>query len=79
MIDAGGNVDSGDAIYEALNYYCTDNVIEYVILSHGDDDHIVNFYSYKTGFGKWLNENNNSCNLLIDFDILTDKTITIGV
>ena len=76
LIDAGGTKDSGDAIYDALNKYCNDHILEYMIITHGDADHLVNFTDTESGAGKWLNEKNNICNTLIDFDILSDKTIT---
>ena len=76
LIDAGGTKDSGDAIYAALNKYCNDHILEYMIITHGDADHLVNFTDTESGAGKWLNEKNNKCNTLIDFDILSDKTIT---
>lgn len=59
LIDAGPNTSNLSAIKNYLNEYCTDNVIEYVIATHADTDHIACFagttskngilYNYEVG------------------------------
>lgn len=62
LIDAGPTQGNAAAIKEYLSEYCTDNVLEYVIVTHGDSDHISGMvgtstqgsyngilYSYKIG------------------------------
>jgi beta-lactamase superfamily II metal-dependent hydrolase len=77
LIDAGGIQGSAKAITDALTTYCTDKVLDYVIISHSDADHLVNFYSLD-GVKGWLDKNGTSSyiNTLIDFDFTQDKTIT---
>lgn len=41
LIDAGSRVDSTDDIMNYVNMYCTDGKLEYVIATHGHQDHIA--------------------------------------
>lgn len=43
LIDGGSDYDSIDDIKNYVNQYCTDNTLEYVIVSHADADHIACF------------------------------------
>ncbi|MBQ3116123.1 MAG: MBL fold metallo-hydrolase [Clostridia bacterium] len=43
LIDAGSQVGSIPTIQNYLNKYVTDNTLEYVIVTHGDADHIAGF------------------------------------
>ena len=40
LIDAGSQQSSATTIKSYINQYCTDNTLEYVISTHGDEDHI---------------------------------------
>jgi len=80
LIDAGGNSSSGDIIYDALNKYCEDKFLEYIIITHSHADHIINFHGKVL---EWLKENHKDNNIkdenectLIDFDILNDYTVS---
>ena len=70
LIDAGGVKSSADLIRKNLDEYVTDNVLEYVIFSHADGDHVVNA---KTAVGGWMDQG-GSIGLLVDFDISQDST-----
>lgn len=41
LIDAGSRQSSATTIKEYVNKYCTDGVLEYVIATHADQDHIA--------------------------------------
>lgn len=43
LIDAGSRKNSAVVIKEYVDKYCTDNKLEYVIATHGDQDHIAGF------------------------------------
>jgi competence protein ComEC len=43
LIDAGSRKDSATTITKYVNKYCTDGVLEYVIATHADQDHIAAF------------------------------------
>lgn len=45
LIDAGSRNDSATSIIEYVSQYATDGVLEYVIATHADQDHISAFYS----------------------------------
>lgn len=48
LIDAGSRTNSVPAIKEAIDKYCTDGVLEYVIATHAHQDHIAGFGSTKS-------------------------------
>lgn len=52
LIDAGPTQGNATAIKEYLAAYCTDNVLEYVIVTHGDSDHISGMVGTSSG-GKY--------------------------
>lgn len=41
LIDAGSRADSTDTTAAYIDQYCTDGVLEYVIATHADQDHIA--------------------------------------
>lgn len=49
LIDAGSRQSSATTIKEYLDGYVTDNKLEYVIATHGDQDHIAGFIGNKSG------------------------------
>jgi competence protein ComEC len=68
LIDAGSRTNSIDDIDNYVKQYCTDGKLEYVIVTHADQDHIAGF-SKKDGSVFDLYE----CETIIDFP-LTNKT-----
>lgn len=44
LIDAGSRQGSATTIKSYVDQYCTDGVLEYVIATHSDQDHIAGFY-----------------------------------
>ena len=43
LIDAGSKASSIETITEYINRYCTDNILEYVIVTHAHEDHYACF------------------------------------
>lgn len=43
LIDAGSRSSSADTISEYIDQYCSDGILEYVIATHADQDHIAGF------------------------------------
>ena len=52
LIDAGSRKGSAAAIKSYVDTYCTDNKLEYVIGTHGDQDHIAGFVGNTSGSTK---------------------------
>ena len=74
LIDAGGVLASSDYIYNKIKDLDT---LHYVIFTHADKDHIVNFSTNaKSALNRWLSVKNNKIETLIDFDITNDKSIS---
>ncbi len=51
LVDAGSRQNSGDDIYEYVDQYCTDGMLEYTIITHADQDHIAGFVGTSTVTG----------------------------
>lgn len=49
LIDAGSRANSVSTLKSQINEYCLDNKLEYVISTHGDQDHISGFVGSKSG------------------------------
>lgn len=73
LIDAGSKASSINYIKDYINTYCTDNVLEYVVVTHAHEDHYAGFAT---------NENTESLfdiydvKNIIDFGSGTNKTET---
>ncbi|MCH5153232.1 MAG: MBL fold metallo-hydrolase [Clostridiales bacterium] len=63
LIDAGSRKDSATAISNYIDQYCTDGILEYVIVTHAHQDHIAGFVgnSNKGIFDRY------KCETIIDF------------
>lgn len=64
LIDGGSRESSADTIEKYVKNYCTDGVLEYVIVTHADQDHIAAFAgssTYKSLFERF------ECEMIIDF------------
>ena len=69
LIDAGSRASSTDTTSEYIDQYCTDGVLEYVIATHADQDHIAGFAGSDSSpsiFDRY------ECEVIIDFP-RTDK------
>ena len=69
LIDAGSRASSTETTSAYIDQYCTDGVLEYVIATHADQDHIAGFAGSSTSpsiFERY------ECEVIIDFP-LTDK------
>ena len=78
MIDCGGNNASGKNIIDKLNEVCTDHVLDYLIVSHGDSDHLCNFAARNVDSNtleNWVNQKGYEITNLIDFETKNDTTI----
>ncbi len=69
LIDGGSRANSLDDITEYLGNYVTDGTLEFVIVTHADQDHIATFASKNNLFGEY------KCEIIIDFP-LTNKSLT---
>lgn len=70
LIDAGSRKSSATAIKNYIDNYCTDGKLEYVIGTHGDQDHIAGFVG---------SSNNGSKNgILYQYEIGTMITATFS-
>ncbi len=75
LVDAGSDTNSIDTISAYIDKYCTDDILEYVIVTHGDTDHIACFAgtggaTYQTIFDRY------DCRTIIDFPKTTKSTAT---
>lgn len=69
LIDAGSRASSTETTSAYIDQYCTDGVLEYVIATHADQDHIAGFAGSSSSpsiFERY------ECEVIIDFP-LTDK------
>ena len=65
LIDAGSTAGSATTIQNYINKYCTDGILEYVIVTHADEDHIAAFTrSLNSGGGIF---EMYECKTIIDF------------
>ena len=73
LIDAGATESSASTIVPYIQNYCTDGILEYVIATHGDADHISAFVGttkYDGIFESFV------CQTIIDFPQTTKSTQT---
>ena len=73
LIDAGSTTGSVDTIVPYISKYCTDGVLEYVIVTHGDQDHIAAFVGDDKDTTDGVFEN-FECGIIIDFPKTTKST-----
>ncbi len=69
LVDAGSRANSIPTIQDYLNQYVTDNKLEYVIVTHADQDHIAGFAASESIFDLY------TCDVIIDF-AKTNKKLT---
>ncbi|MGM9972249.1 MAG: ComEC/Rec2 family competence protein [Anaeroplasmataceae bacterium] len=73
LIDAGSRQASVDTTKEYINRYCKDGSLEYVIATHGDQDHIDGFTDTTSRKGIF---SSYECKNIIDFEYSTKTTAT---
>ena len=71
LIDAGSTTRSAGTIVPYIQQYCTDGVLEYVIATHGDQDHIAAFVGSSSYDGIF---ESFTCGTIIDFPKTTKNT-----
>ena len=71
LIDAGPRSGSAGVIEAYIDQYCTDKVLEYVIATHADQDHIAGFVGTKSAPSIF---EYYTCEVFIDFN-LSDKAL----
>lgn len=64
LIDAGSRKGSAETLIPAVSEYCTDGVLEYVIATHADQDHIAAFVGTNEFPGIF---ESFECEVIIDF------------
>ena len=69
LIDAGSRSNSTDTTAKYIDQYCTDGVLEYVIVTHADQDHIAGFAGSSSSPSMF---ERYDCEIIIDF-ALTNK------
>lgn len=70
LIDAGSKLNSVSTIRNYLDNYVTDGTLEFVIATHGDEDHIAGFANTNGNIFDYY-----KCEIIIDFP-LTSKDLT---
>ena len=70
LIDAGSKFNSVSTIKNYLDDYVTDGTLEFVIATHGDEDHIAGFANNSGNIFDYY-----KCEIIIDFP-LTSKSLT---
>lgn len=71
LIDAGSTTGSAATIVPYIQNYCTDGVLEYVIATHGDSDHISAFVGTEKKPGIF---DSFDCEVIIDSAYTTKET-----
>jgi competence protein comA len=73
LIDAGSRADSADDISSYVDRYCTDGVLEYVIATHADQDHIAAFAGNGSNPSLFTHY---ECEVIIDFPLTNTDSNT---
>ncbi len=73
LIDAGSVASSTDTTSEYIKKYCTDNVLEYVIVTHADSDHIAGFAGSGTSPSMF---DRFTCETIITFNLTNQEMET---
>lgn len=73
LIDAGSAKNSAPALKTYIDQYCTDSILEYVIATHSDEDHISAFVGSKSGDSRDGLLYQYNVKTLIHFDYATNS------
>ncbi len=74
LIDAGSRQNSAATIVPYIRQYCTDGILEYVIATHADQDHISAFIGTSGAPGVF---ESFDCRTIIDFPRTNKSTATV--
>ena len=74
LIDAGPNKSNTQEIADYLDEYCTDGVLEYVVATHSDSDHIAGFVGSSSGGERNGILYTYDVGTIIQFDRVTKET-----
>ena len=72
LIDAGSTKESAPIIKSYVDRYCTDGILEYVIVTHSDTDHIYAFTRSGGGIFEMYD-----CKTIIDFAQVKSESATL--
>ncbi len=73
LVDAGSVESSTDRTAAYIEQYCTDGVLEYVIVTHGDSDHIAGFAGSNTAPSMF---DRFECETIIGFNLTNLELVT---
>lgn len=73
LVDAGSVESSTNRTAAYIEEFCTDGVLEYVIVTHGDTDHIAGFAGSSTAPSMF---DRFTCETIIGFDLTNQETET---
>lgn len=73
LIDAGSRSGSTETTSKYIDQYCTDGVLEYVIVTHSDRDHIAGFVGSEESLSIFARY---ECKTIIDFPMTNKKATT---
>ncbi len=73
LIDAGSRNASASTLVPKIKSYCTDGILEYVIVTHADQDHISAFVGSNSNFSDGIFAN-FKCGTIIDFALSSKST-----
>lgn len=73
LIDAGSVASSTTTTAAYIEQYCTDNVLEFVIVTHADEDHIAGFAGSNSAPSMF---DRFTCETIITFDRTNKDTVT---
>ena len=74
LIDAGSRKGSAETLVPYIKQYCTDGVLEYVVATHADQDHIAAFIGTSSAPGIF---DSFACETIIDFPRTDKDTATV--
>lgn len=74
LIDAGSRTNSIPTITEYINNYCTDGILEYVIVTHAHQDHYAGFAGSKSQPSIFTYY---ECETIIDFALTNNSSSTM--
>ena len=75
LIDGGSTQNSASVIQQYVDKYCSDGILEYVIVTHSDTDHIYAFTTSASSGGGIFER--YECKTIIDFNKVKEESATL--